>query len=98
MDENTKKLISDWEKESDKEKHRDINEFINTLKDRIKDTAEERFKEELNRMMIVTEIQMMEYKKKKKNIRILKFEQNENKQVNSKIKKVIKSKKINNGH
>ena len=91
MSDRIKKLIDGWHKETDEEKSNDINEFINKLITEKENEIMSEYKRKIHGMIMVAEMQIDEIKKTKpKLIKILKFEQNQNKTVHHEISYRIK--------
>ncbi len=91
MNDKIHKLIDGWHTETDTEKANDINEFIERLIEENQLHIDNEYQRKKNGMMIVAEMQIDEVKKtKKKLMKILKFEQNSDRQINKKIKNEIK--------
>lgn len=91
MNDKIKKLINGWDNENDEEKNNDIIEFINSLITEKKYDIEAEYKRKIHGMIMVAEMRIDEIKKTKpKLIKILKFEQNQNKTVNHEISYRIK--------
>lgn len=85
------KLIDGWHKETDAEKENDINEFIEKLIEENQIHIDKEYERKKNGMLIVAEMEIDEVKKaRKKQLNILKFEQNQCKKINKTIKNEIK--------